>query len=94
MQYQLGSSFKLVIHQVWLQNLIPNFKFCPETIFLFLVMVTLTREDPMQYQRLHIFLLYTKCDYNIFLKYDKQGQQGKAAFNELQLLSGNHFSIF
>jgi hypothetical protein len=46
MQYQAGSLFKLAKHHVWLQYLIPNSCYCPETIFLFLVTVTLTLGGP------------------------------------------------
>jgi hypothetical protein len=42
MQYQPGSSYKLAIYNVWLQYLIPNSSYFPETIYLFLVTVTLT----------------------------------------------------
>jgi hypothetical protein len=42
MQNQPEFSYKLAINQVCLQFLIINSHYCPDTIFLFFIMVTLT----------------------------------------------------
>jgi hypothetical protein len=67
MQTQVGSSYKLAIHQVRLQNLIPYSSYCPETILSIFSNGDL---DPRgsKYntnQSLHKSLLNTKLDYKI-----------------------------